>query len=101
LQENYIKHPLVWPGAVEPRLYQINIAKSAYGRNTLVILPTALGKTVISALVTAETLYRRRNSKVLVLAPTRPLVMQHSRNFRAMLKLRDSDVAFFNWKDHS
>jgi len=98
LQGDYVKHPLVWPGVVEPRLYQLNIAKSAYGRNTLVILPTALGKTVISALVVAETLYRRKNSKVLVMAPTRPLVMQHSRNFRAMLKLRDSDVAFLTGK---
>ncbi|NAY81872.1 MAG: DEAD/DEAH box helicase, partial [Thaumarchaeota archaeon] len=94
MQHNYVEHPLVWPGIVEQRLYQINIARSAYGKNTLVILPTALGKTVIAALVVAETLYRRKSSKVLVLAPTRPLVMQHNKNFRAMLKLRDSDVAF-------
>mgnify|MGYP001772710264 CR=1 FL=1 len=98
MQGEYVRHPLVWPGVVEPRLYQLNIAKSAYGRNTLVILPTALGKTVISALVAAETLYRRKRSKVLIMAPTRPLVMQHSRNFRAMLKLRDSDVAFLTGK---
>ncbi|MFP3290738.1 MAG: helicase-related protein [Nitrososphaeria archaeon] len=98
MQHNYVEHPLVWPGIVEQRLYQINIARSAYGRNTLVILPTALGKTVIAALVVAETLYRRKSSKVLVLAPTRPLVMQHSKNFRAMLKLRDSDVAFLTGK---
>lgn len=94
LQGGSFQHPLIWPGAIEPRLYQLNIASSAYGRNTLVILPTALGKTVISALVAAEVLYRHRDFRVLVLAPTRPLVMQHRRSFGAVMKLREKDVAF-------
>ncbi len=93
-QGGSIQHPLIWPGSVEPRLYQVNIARSAYGKNTLVILPTALGKTVISALVAADVLYRHRKSKVLVMAPTRPLVLQHRKSFMAIMKLRDSDVAF-------
>lgn len=98
LQGGSIQHPLIWPGSIEPRLYQLNIASSAYGRNTLVILPTALGKTVISALVAAEVLYRHRDFKVMVLAPTRPLVMQHRRSFAAIMKLRESDVAFLTGK---
>ncbi|MEM3557282.1 MAG: helicase-related protein, partial [Conexivisphaerales archaeon] len=80
------------------RLYQENIAKSAYGRNTLVILPTALGKTVISALLAAEVLYRHRRSRVLIMAPTRPLVMQHRKSFMAIMKLRESDIAFLTGK---
>ncbi len=90
---SYVEHPLVRRGAVEYREYQVNIARSAYGKNTLVVLPTALGKTVIAALVTAEVLYRYRRSRVLVMAPTRPLAAQHMRNFRAMLKLGEEDVA--------
>jgi len=97
-QGGSVQHPLIWPGTIEPRLYQVNIAKSAYGKNTLVILPTALGKTVISALVAAEVLYRNRKSRVLVMAPTRPLVMQHRRTFMGIIKLRDSDVAFLTGK---
>lgn len=54
-------------------------ARAAYEENTMVILPTALGKTVISALVAAEILYNYRKSRILVMAPTRPLVAQHAR----------------------
>ena len=49
-RQHYVVHPLVWPETVEARLYQQAIAEKAYQRNTMVILPTALGKTVIAAL---------------------------------------------------
>jgi len=88
----YVEHPLVWPGRVEFRLYQKRIADVASERNTLVILPTALGKTVISALVAANILYSYRDAKVLVMAPTRPLVAQHRETFLKMLKLRENDT---------
>ena len=88
----YVEHPLVWPETVEFRLYQKRIADAASEGNTLVILPTALGKTVISAMVAANTLYNYRDVKVLVMAPTRPLVMQHRNSFLRMLKLREKDT---------
>jgi Fanconi anemia group M protein len=74
--QKHIQHPLIWPGKVEFRLYQKSIAETASERNTLVILPTALGKTVISALVAANILYNYRDAKILVMAPTRPLATQ-------------------------
>ncbi|MBO3842904.1 MAG: DEAD/DEAH box helicase [Candidatus Brockarchaeota archaeon] len=92
-EPKYIEHPLVWPSTLEFRLYQKRIAEAASERNTLVILPTALGKTVISALVAADMLYNYRDSKVLVMAPTRPLVMQHRETFHRFLKLREKDTA--------
>ena len=88
----YIQHPLIWPDTVECRLYQKRIADAAYERNTLVILPTALGKTVISAIVAAKILYNYRDAKVLVMAPTRPLIEQHRRRFHEILKLREEDT---------
>jgi Fanconi anemia group M protein len=94
----YTEHPLVREGAVEYRLYQENIAKEAYKRNTLVILPTALGKTVISALVAAKILYNYRDKRVLVMAPTRPLVMQHRESFVKILKLRGDDTPILTGK---
>jgi ERCC4-related helicase len=90
--QQYVEHPLIWPNTVEARLYQTKIAKAASERNTLVILPTALGKTVISALVAADVLYQYRDARVLVMAPTRPLVMQHQRSFLRLLKLRAQDT---------
>ncbi|RLI36983.1 hypothetical protein DRO55_02395, partial [Candidatus Bathyarchaeota archaeon] len=94
----YVEHPLVWPETVEYRLYQKRIADVAKERNTLVILPTALGKTVISALVAAEILYKYRDAKVLVMAPTRPLVMQHRNTFMRILKLRENDTVLLTGK---
>jgi ERCC4-related helicase len=94
----YFTHPLIWPNAVEFRLYQKKIADAASKRNTLVILPTALGKTVISAIVAANTLYSYREAKVLVMAPTRPLVMQHRSRFIRMLKLREKDTVLLTGK---
>jgi len=89
----HLEHPLIWPRTVEFRLYQKSIADVASERNTLVILPTALGKTVISAMVTANLLYNYRDVKVLVMAPTRPLVLQHRNSFLRLLKLRERDTA--------
>ena len=94
----YVEYPLIWPNTVEFRLYQTKIAEAASERNTLVILPTALGKTVISAIVAAKILYTYRNAKVLVMAPTRPLVMQHRRRFVTMLKLGAEDTALLTGK---
>ena len=79
--------PLIYNEFIEFRAYQKNIANSAYNKNTLVILPTALGKTVIAILVSARTLYNHRRKRVLVIAPTRPLVMQHMKSFFSVLKI--------------
>ena len=89
---------MVWPNTVEFRLYQTRIADVASEKNTLVILPTALGKTVISAIVAGSILYDYRESKVLVMAPTRPLVMQHRNSFLKMLKLREKDTVLLTGK---
>ncbi len=94
----YIEHPLIRPRTVEYRLYQKRIADIAYTRNTLVILPTALGKTVISAIVAANILYNYRDFKVLVMAPTRPLIIQHRNSFLKILKIRECDVAILTGK---
>lgn len=96
-----LEHPLIWPSSVEFRLYQKRIADHASEGNTLVILPTALGKTVISAMVAANVLYNYRDAKVLVMAPTRPLVMQHRNSFLRMLKLKEKDTAILTGKTPS
>jgi len=88
----YLEHPLAWPNTVEFRLYQTRIADVASEKNTLVILPTALGKTVISAIVAGNILYDYKDAKVLVMAPTRPLIMQHRNSFLRLLKLREKDT---------
>src|SRR6476646_7338027 len=93
-ESNYhISHPLIRKNSVEFRTYQSNISQSAFNRNTLVILPTALGKTIISLLVCANTLYNYKDKRVLIMAPTRPLVTQHMKSFSSSLKLMSEQTA--------
>ncbi|MCS7122649.1 MAG: DEAD/DEAH box helicase family protein [Candidatus Micrarchaeota archaeon] len=60
---------------IELREYQKTIISNALKYNTLVVLPTGLGKTLIAFHV------MQRYKKSLFLAPTKPLVEQHYRNF--------------------
>jgi ERCC4-related helicase len=73
------------PDGVEVRSYQESISQSALTGNTLVVLPTGLGKTIIAILVAARRLSEIAGGKVLVLAPTKPLVLQHAELFRKHL----------------
>jgi ERCC4-related helicase len=66
---------------MESREYQSHISEVASKANTLVVLPTGLGKTVIAILVAEKRLLERGDGKVVVLAPTRPLVVQHHAAF--------------------
>jgi Fanconi anemia group M protein len=77
----------------EAREYQKRIAEVAASTNTLVVLPTGLGKTIIAIIVAAELLRKHPESKVMVLAPTRPLVLQHLRAFGAELRLPEGSMA--------
>jgi len=94
----FVSHPLLREKTVEFREYQNNISKSAFQKNTLVILPTALGKTVISLLVCANTLYFHKDKRILILAPTRPLVMQHMVSFFSVMKIMENQVAMLTGK---
>jgi Fanconi anemia group M protein len=78
---------------LEAREYQKRIAEVAVSTNTLVVLPTGLGKTIVAILVASEMLQKYPESKVMVLAPTRPLVLQHSRSFAAQLDLPRGSMA--------
>lgn len=85
---------MVQKSTVESRSYQERIAKECLKANTLVCLPTGLGKTVVAALVIAERLTRFREGRVVVMAPTRPLTLQHHRSFTKILMVNsDSMVA--------
>ncbi len=65
-----------------PRLYQEKIFAKCLKQNTLVVLPTGLGKTAISIMLSAAMLKTQPESKIIILAPTRPLVDQHFESFK-------------------
>ena len=82
-----ISHPLIRPDTIESREYQLSIAMRALDANTMVILPTGLGKTAVALLVAASRLYNE-GGRVLMLAPTKPLVEQHLRFFERYLLVK-------------
>ncbi len=66
---------------IMPREYQEKIAKSAIEKkNTLIVLPTGTGKTVIGALIIEH--FLKKGEKCLFLAPTKPLVNQHEKKLK-------------------
>ena len=88
----YISHPLIKENAVEKRAYQDNILRIAEQKNTLVVLPTGIGKTIIALLLAAKRLEKYPESQIMILAPTRPLVAQHRKTFASLLKLPESEL---------
>jgi len=78
-----------------PRLYQETILATAVGSNTLVVLPTGMGKTAVSMMLAVQRFKQYPNSKILILAPTRPLVEQHIETFKKFLDLPEEDFAVF------
>ena len=84
---SFISHPLIKPEGIESREYQLSIAMRALDANTMVILPTGLGKTAVALLVAASRLYNE-GGRMLMLAPTKPLVEQHLRFFEHYLLVK-------------
>jgi len=89
-----IDAPLLTPGLLQRREYQVELAEAALRDHTLVCLPTGLGKTAVSLLVTARRLHEV-GGKSLFLAPTKPLVNQHADFYREALTIPDDEIVVF------
>lgn len=75
---------------IEFREYQDNIALKSIEKNTLIVIPTALGKTVIA--VIALSILIQDGGKCIFLAPTRPLVHQHAASIRKFVNLPEEEI---------
>lgn len=95
--DDYVSHPLIKKNAIERRLYQENVLSTIVNNNTLLVLPTGLGKTVIAALLAAQRM-NTKGGKVLFMAPTRPLVEQHRKRFDEFLEIDKQDMKLFTGK---
>jgi len=89
-----IDRPLLVDDFLQERRYQLQLADAAADEHTLVCLPTGLGKTTVSLLVTAERLHEA-GGKALFLAPTKPLVQQHADFYREALSVPDDEIVVF------
>ncbi|MFW9973946.1 MAG: ERCC4 domain-containing protein [Candidatus Thorarchaeota archaeon] len=97
--ESYVNEPMIRQNSIEYRAYQVNLAEIAARESTMIVLSTGLGKTVIAALVAAKRLVQYPNSKVLFLAPSRPLVDQQARYLRRALDIDETLVVCLTGHD--
>lgn len=89
-----IDHPLLVDDFLQRRRYQLRLADAAIDDHTLVCLPTGLGKTTVSLLVTARRLHEAGGT-ALFLAPTKPLVQQHAEFYREAMTIPDDEIVVF------
>ncbi|MBW3011183.1 DEAD/DEAH box helicase family protein, partial [Candidatus Woesearchaeota archaeon] len=80
----------------KPRLYQQTILGTTTQNNTMVVLPTGMGKTAVSLMLAVQRLSQYPKSKILILAPTRPLLDQHLRSFQTYLDFPDEQMTTFS-----
>jgi ERCC4-related helicase len=89
----FIKHDLIKKDTVEARLYQeLIVTKIIEKGNTLVVAPTALGKTLVAVMLAAHKLKENKESKILFLAPTKPLAVQHEKSFKKFLEVDEDKI---------
>ena len=83
----------IYPSNYPVRDYQINIVKKALFQNTLVCLPTGLGKTFIAAVVMYNFYRWYPKGKVVFLAPTKPLVTQQIQSCHSVMGIAHERTA--------
>ncbi|MFX1408950.1 MAG: DEAD/DEAH box helicase [Promethearchaeota archaeon] len=94
----YCNAPFLKKNRVLYRHYQNNIVNCCNNKNSLVILPTGLGKTIIGILLIAHSLEKYPKAKILMLAPTRPLVAQHKASCQKFLNIQEEKIVAFTGK---
>jgi len=86
---------------IEPREYQKTILETCKEKDCLVVLPTGTGKTLIAIMLTIERFKKFPLEKILILAPTRPLIEQHFESFKKNLPEDWADMQLFTGKTPS
>ncbi len=87
-KQGFVQHSLIKAKKIEARAYQVRLANNVIASgNSLVVAPTALGKTMVAVLVAADSLEKEKEGKILFLAPTKPLCQQHQKTMQGLMKL--------------
>lgn len=83
---------------IKPRKYQEEIYNTCKDKNCLVVLPTGIGKTLIALMLAINRIKAFPTSKILFLAPTRPLAEQHLNYFKKHLPELFAQLDLFTGK---
>ncbi|MBY8981757.1 MAG: DEAD/DEAH box helicase family protein [Candidatus Lokiarchaeota archaeon] len=91
-QKQYLSHPLIQKDLILRRKYQESIFVNCLDNNSLVIIPTGLGKTIIALMLAVHRLTELPDSKIIFLAPTKPLVNQHYESFLKLTAIESTSL---------
>ena len=75
-----------------PRQYQKEIFETSKNNNLLAVLPTGVGKTFLAVLLAVNKLNKEEGSKVIIVAPSKPLCAQHHETFINHTNLEEEDI---------
>jgi len=78
-----------------PRLYQETIFNASSSKNSLVVLPTGMGKTNVFLMLAAHRLSLYPNAKILFIGPTKPLIDQYLEVFKKHLDVEEEKMVIF------
>jgi len=78
-----------------PRDYQKNILETCKLKNTLVVIPTGIGKTAIAILLAENRIKKYPDSKIIVCSPTKPLCSQHVKSFLEHTSLKEDEIKLY------
>ncbi|MDD5163275.1 MAG: DEAD/DEAH box helicase [Candidatus ainarchaeum sp.] len=93
---DFLEHELIREKTIEKRAFQETLANRVLAAgNSLIVAPTALGKTVIAAIVAANVLQKNPESKILFLSPTKPLAEQHQKSLQKFLNIPKEKILLF------
>ncbi len=87
----YVNHTFLKENKLKKRKYQLDIFITCSKSNCLVVVPTGLGKTIIALLLSIQRL-KKSDSKIIFLAPTRPLVEQHLQTFKDLTNIDEESL---------
>ena len=99
MSSQFIEKQYVKSNTIDKRDYQINIADAIKSQNSIVVLPTGLGKTVIALLSIAESMIKQPTKTCMILAPTRVLVHQHYEFLLNSLNLSKTEISVITGED--
>lgn len=83
----------IYPKNYPVRNYQFSMVKAALFQNTLICLPTGLGKTHIAAVVMYNFYRWYPQGKIIFMAPTKPLVSQQIESCYKVMGIPREDTA--------
>jgi Fanconi anemia group M protein len=86
----YINNDLLKKNTVEKRVYQELLSARSLEKNTLVVAPTGLGKTIVAILLISYVY--KENKNILFLSPTKPLIAQHYRSLQKTLNIDSKKI---------